>query len=569
MVWASNKGNLDMIQLLLSDPSGQDYRITESITALLCSDATTDAKVEGCRLLVQEGGNPFEEMEASSSSSTCGNTAVGVAAKYCDSEVLHALVTSGKDQLRFRQLERRKDPKLMQQPETFFRAIEQKEDFQKDRSLANTLVECLYSGCFDGPVDSTQLSQPLESAVCLYFLGTRLKDKDKARLHMSIKEHHLKSASLFVDEPMPCCYVTSYYRNVLPTAKATTRSELARSSLSLHSILLQGMDWFQEQLRLGSCTCSWLKNDEEHLGVCELETWKTQEVVLLTNDGGRFVAHSSILSAHSAKIASALRFSSMKTMEEDISNTNQVLTLDISSKYCSWMLQHMYHGSIACGWTHGEPTCQEILELMVIAEEFLCFSLLQECEMRLLYDKPATCFCWHCAKSVKHETESTSKCLYFASGPSRLLNGSNVLDVLGVLEHLGTGRDWKYEIWQVAQSSSWVQSAAPSKIWNWDNKGIWSTHAAISLLKMTAIDTVLTSFPEVVASASFRESAEWNESMDCNSNGEKIENLSQEVMSTRILLLQMCLEELSAADLPKSYQRYQSAQKHSSGGSCQ
>lgn len=546
MVWAANKGNLAMIQLLLSDPSGQDFRITESITALLQSNATTDIKVDGARLLVHEGGNPFENF--------ADETAVSIAAKYCDTAVLHSLVTSGLQQLRDRQQERRKDPKLRQQPESFFKTIECKEDFEKDRALANALVESLYLGWSYSPQETRELSKPLAAAVCLYMLGVTLQGKDKARLHVSMRVHHFQPTSVFVEEPNEYCYVASYFRQVNRSCKQHKVSDLDRSALSLHSNLLLKMDWFREQHHRSSFRCSWLADNQVVGSFDDWEKWRDEEVLLIAVDGTCFTVHDSIVSSKSAKLASAIRFANMKNTNVT-SPTKKVIDLDISSQLCGWMLQHIYHGSIAFEWSRGEPTCQDILELMVVAEEFLCFSLLQECEMRLLHSNPSTCFCWSCAKSVKTHSEELVECLYFASGPSLLLNGSSALDVLAVLEHLGNDADFHYNILQVARSAAWFKCAVPSKIWNHDDENYWSLHAATTSLKACVNYIILSSFADVVNSESFQASAIQTEGGH-DKEGKRLNDPREEI-SHRILLLQMCLEELSVLELPKAYERYQ------------
>ncbi len=565
MVWAAKNGNLDMIQLFLNDPSGKDYQVTESINALLLSDATTDMKVEGCHVLVQDGGNPFEKL-LDVKCSTCDNTSVSIAAKYCETKVLFSLVTSGQQQLRYRQQERRKDPKLRQQPESFFKTMECKEEFEKERSLTNALVESLYRGCTDDGQDDAELSEPLASAVSLYMLGATLQEKDKARLQLSIKRQHLQAVSLFLEEPNEFSYITSYVRQSGSVCKGTKLSDLDRSTLSLHSALLVKMDWFQEQHHRYPCSCPWLSSNRMDCWMDDFEKWNNEEVILIAADRTSFTVHDSIVSAKSAKLASALRFASMKNTNE-ASDVKRVVTLNISSQHCTWMLQHIYHGSIACGWTLGEPTCHEILELMVVGEEFLCFSLVQECEMRLLALNPTACFCWYCAKNVKAQDDEIAECWYSVTGPSHLLSGNTALDVLAVLQHLRSGVDHNYKIFQVNRPIPWVKLLGPAKTWNQEDGRVSSLHAAVSCLKDAAIGIILSSFNEVVKSVSFRESVEWTE-WDHDEEAKR-PWVSEKETSHKILLLQMCLEELTDAALPKPYEKYQSSHKLSSMTLCQ
>ena len=561
MVWAARNGNLDMVQLLLqfSDPSGQDYQVTESMAALLLSEASEEIKSNGCQLLIQEGGNPFEEVAVSNYDSIA--TSVSIAAKHCGSTVISTLVSTGIRQLHYRQENRRRDSKLRQQPDSFFHTLESKENFERNRALSNALVELLYRA-WDDVEDRNIVSPRLSSAVSMLMLGATLNGRDIVRLQQSMQARSLKPASLFLEDPIPSCFIASYSRHMMSScAHIPDVHDLNRSGLSFHSVLMMKTNWFQRHHQPCPSTCPWLLDaavDDE------LETnhkvWEDDEITLITTNGESFMVHDSIVSAKSAKLAAAFRFAKMQDTSCGGSTNcslRRSLHVDISSKSCVWMLEHIYHGSIVSGLSRDKAhICQDLLELMIVAEEFLCFSLLQECEMRLLHHDPRVCVCWSCSRAVRRSLgdESSSgfaaECAYVVSGPSCFVDGSTALDVLAPIQHLeGLLAGQQYSIHEVARPASWLQCQSPKTLWTRDDSRIWSHHGALSALKSLTISTILSQFPHVVKSEAFQESSDWNdghlddEEVSCHDRQQGVQGGGGGVLH-RTLLLQFCLEEL-------------------------
>jgi ankyrin repeat protein len=546
LVWAARHGNLDMLLLLLqfSDPSFGDYRITEAISALLLSAAPYESKSEGVYALIQDGGNPFLESVPFDGAGG-GETAVGVAAKSSSPAVLGLLVETGRGELEGRQQQRRRDPRLRQQPEAFFEAMECKENSEMKKALTNALVECLYYGWDKFNRNDELVPCHLAAAVTLYNLSARLEEKDRARLQISMHAGTLKSElQQTEDQRTFSCFVASYQHFTDPSYRISKLSDIDRSALAQGSHLICQMEWMGDEMQQSACCCPWL-SDKWTGNYADKDLQNVDQVVLIVDDGTRFVVHSSILSQKSAKLASAVRFAKMNQPESR--DESPEIQVAISSRLCKWMLQHIYHGSIACGWSRGrEQNHHEILELMLIAEEFLCHSLIQECEMRLLSSDPTACFCWSCAKAVRCHSEKKrlAECVYVVDGPSRLLMGHSVLDVLAVLQHFES-MEVNYNISAVPLSLCSLKCMPATKTWG-NMNGVWTSHRAVGLLKETAIVTILTKFSEVIRSGSFQESAALNKESD----------VSGYEMSQQALLLQMCLEELSKSPLPKAYRGY-------------
>jgi hypothetical protein len=580
-----------MVQLLLqfSDPSGQDYQVTESMAALLLSEASEEIKSNGCQLLIQDGGNPFMEVAVSHNDSIA--TSVSIAAKHCGSTVISTLVSTGIRQLHNRQENRRRDSKLRQQPDSFFHTLESKENFERDRALCNALVELLYRA-WDDVEDRNIVSPRLSSAVSMLMLGATLKGRDIVRLQQSMQARCLKPASLFLEDPKPSCFIASYSRHMMSSGtQISDVHDLNRIGLSFHSVLMRKTNWFQRHHKLCPSTCPWLLDavvDETF--ETNHKVWKDDEITLITTSGESFIVHDSVLSAKSAKLAAACRFAKMQDTSSCGGSTNccsfrRVLHVDICSKSCLWMLEHIYHGSIVSGLSREKAQiCQDLVELMIVAEEFLCFSLLQECEMRLLHHDPRVCFCWSCSRAVRQSPGDESSpegflfadCACVASGPSCFVDGRTALEVLAPIQHLeGLAGQQQYSIHEVSRPASWLQCQAPMTLWTRDDSSLWSSHGALSALKSLTLSTILSQFPHVVQSEAFQESSDWNAN---NLDDEEVSGSRQQgrqgggvVLVHRILLLQFCLEELSQepTSIPPSHLGATGDHKAVTSTSCQ
>lgn len=160
------------------------------------------------------------------------------------------------------------------------------------------------------------------------------------------------------------------------------------------------------------------------------------------------MAHQLVLS-QSGKLDAAIRFASMarEQLQEDgkaVTTSLLAIDVDLSGKTCRWLLEHMYHGSIAGGLSkYPHESCQELLELLLVGEEFICRSLVQECEMRMLssdsfFDR---CLCSYCCANAARTTTPMNQadsveCIYRVSGPTCLVTADAAVDVLAVVQHV-------------------------------------------------------------------------------------------------------------------------------------
>jgi hypothetical protein len=152
----------------------------------------------------------------------------------------------------------------------------------------------------------------------------------------------------------------------------------------------------------------------------------------------------------SHKFAAAIRFARLTTEQSRVSvdgdsPTNELLrvNVDLSSTLCRRLLEHLYHGSLAKGFSNDRFTfCNELLELLLVGDEYICLSLVHECLWRLLasaddYDR---CLCGVC------RTELSARCCSSVSaeqrlGPSHLVSAETVLDVLAAFQHISVVQD--------------------------------------------------------------------------------------------------------------------------------
>ena len=549
LVWASKAGNLDMILLLLefSDPSGNEYNTTKALHASLLLPASSESKSDCVRVLVQAGANPFEEVNPLQGSGE-PTSAVSLASNnlgYIDT--LSVLVNTGRREVKERQSRRRRDPVLQQQPESFFEAMETKENVEMLKALSDSLVEALFFG-YHGSLDDNGQSDTsirLAAAAMLYRLGAQLRDKDLVRLRSSLASGKIKPEIVISDQDKRRTFLATYMHPVDPKNTTSKVSDMDRSALAYWSRALFKLPWMQQLKRESTgSVCSFIDTARKVPDSIP----PNEDLFSLVTDGGvQFLAHGPILSQKSAKLAAAVRFATMNQTEANDGLTE--IPVSIDPRLCQLMLQHMYHGSISFGWSRSsEQNTRDILELLFVAEEFLCPSLVQECEMRLLSASPTSCFCWSCAKAVRpvEYNEKLVECMYHVDGSCQLVTAKTALDILAVLEHLET-MEMEYSLHVTAVPSSVMAYVQPSQAWSCFDKKSWKSTRAIVSLKDSAICAILNAFCVVLESDAYRESIEVNE-MDNSDN-------PSEDMPPEGLLLQMCLEELAASPLSTSDER--------------
>jgi ankyrin repeat protein len=460
LVAAVQSENVEMVQIVLEfhNPTDSVYNLTDALHAAL-NLSSDDCKVEMIQLLVDAGANAFREVPSFTSTGGSGGvTALALAMRIGNNSILATLMDSAIRQLETKRLSRRQDPRLQKQPETFFSAMQAKEDSEMDLAMSEALVNSLFSAWEAGDLASTALSSSL------------LLFRRHARLDMLWLRRCFAAKCLVPRTEVPrvarkFVYAASYHHDAGPNASGNSL-ESNRNVLDYWSRVLYFMPWMDKD---SVTQCPWFKlmMAQDHAG-CDDTSLERSDCILLVTAEQSFLVHEAIVSQKSAKLAAAIRFAKMKQTDDEKSLIE--VHLNISDKTCVWMLQHMYHGSITSGWApdNALQCCQDVLELMLVAEEFLCPSLMQECEMRLLSSDPTQCFCWNCCKAVRSLVSSDGKddvqCLYVVHGPSRLIAVENAVDCLAVSQQVSAVKsvDYLIKFWRENVESDPLRTYTPS-----------------------------------------------------------------------------------------------------------
>ena len=499
---AASVGSIDMVLLLLEfmDPIAKEttYDLDRALNVAVRS--TADTRLQIMRVLVEAGArissSATHEQENAS-------TAVSIACTNGDVEGLTVMLDSLQSHMTAKRTARRKDPKLRRQPESYFEAIEAKENVELKFALANALLQALFLSYMDG--DST--SSRLAASMCLFRRGVQLKGADFSILKASIESKRLLSSAEACVEYGGHWYAATYHHFMPADIKHSKGlGAYDRSALQFWSHQLCSQEWMETA---ADVHCSWMlvRSGVEDDSVKLNKKHLSNQVVLVTETQD-FLVDTEIVSRKSAKLAAAIRFESMNQTSRGPAR----IRLGISAHMCRWLLQHIYHGSIVSDW-HPDPLecASDLMECAMIAEEFLCPSLLQECEMRLLSANPFQCYCWSCCLTVRStktaavgdEPIACTQCLYRVQGPSQLLTAECVLDALAVSQQLETMEHTTGCIkWWSPSQLPFQGNISMKRSWDIFNANKCNSAAPFAYVKDAALEVVLRDFCAVVDSYS-------------------------------------------------------------------
>ena len=530
LVWAAKSGNLEMIDLLIQfgDQSGTNYQVTDSLLTLLRADVPGEAKLKGSNSLILAGGNPFQEVSRPGLIDREKETSISVATKMASDDIIRSIISTALQLVDKRQLARRRNPVLQHRPEAFFKMLESKEDYEANKAISNALIESLLRA------HSNRKQSEFSKAIVLYEKIERVGDEYLVRLQNSLRSEKMTAS---IHHSGSWCFVATYTH---ATSSVTSGgSELScprydRSAFAEKSLSLINLPWARDGVSTTECFCPWMSRNAKE-GHSPRALLPNDVLTLIANDGSRFPVHAPTVSGKSGKLASALRFVRMKCDEDSIDESIN-LELGIAPDFCKLLIQHMYHGSICFGWPNLEDSeiCRYLLELIIVAEEFLIPSLVQEIEMRLVSSTPMKCFCWDCCQALRclpsKDGKTEAQCLFSISGSSRLVNRETAMDVLSLTNYIG-GLDYKIFMVPVALAL-WV---VPEETWkNYDREVTeqksWKINQALACLRNIAILTILKEFDHVVSCPNFFLPTESERRKD----------------SQKQILLQICLDELQS-----------------------
>lgn len=428
------------------------------------------------RVLIEAGANPCSVLENEKlqrfSLSPSESTAVATSARYGDYECLVLMLDTYRHVLKQMQQNRRRDPTLRKQPESFFANLEARENNELHMSVRDALVTSLYH-CWElsvREIENSNFHRINETKVCsydacclvLYRRGASLTSTDTERLKSSIvKERLIPSSSEAFGIVTNIEFKVSNHI-IIPRL---SKSKNIIGFLPTSSLLMIRLPWYPSK-NTNNCGFAWMENHHRCKNSDEMDSAMSSveapDVLLRCPDGVAFQCHSFLLSEKSQKIAAAIRFASLSVamkhpilpldMKNNEENGNLLeVSVDIPSKMLRWMLEHIYHGSIIVGRFSRRSITEyfdALLELLLIADEFLCTSLVKECEMRLLAVDYRKCFCWYCNSmsesdvpeqsnmDVKNDLWTTKQYHFSITGPSLLVTVENALDILAIAQQL-------------------------------------------------------------------------------------------------------------------------------------
>lgn len=423
LAWAVKAQDLDMVLLLLefSDSNGSGYDLIGALQVAVLMRQRRERKTAShagkvqvlltiMRVLVEAGANPCTFIEEPfpnwviqhfcySRMSGLGRCALVMSAEERDSEAVNTLLNTYDLFLSRLRSSRRKDPVLAQQPESFFAGIEAKERSERTTALRISLITSLVAPILDQNLLERE-SESTSSTLVLYQSGVKLGLSGLRLLQACLKEKSLKlleNSSLFDSVQMVMQYRASYNHPL--GQKVTNRSD----DTQFWSRTLLKQPWSLSRESISGC--SWIRSMEKD--ELELQFNLSPDFVIISEDGQRFETHSQIICQKSEKLAAAFRFANMRSPED---TTGLVETnVSLCGKLLSFLLYHMYLGSLPTAATvDDDPISSEsLLELLLLGEEFMCPTLIQECELRLILSPLVSrqCFCPSCSLRRQPENE--------------------------------------------------------------------------------------------------------------------------------------------------------------------
>lgn len=519
--WAVRSRNLEMVLLLLefNDPAGKGYDLNEALRVAVRlpegfnSNHCHASKSDLARVLIDAGASPCSPVTSSLTTSNDSSGILSLAVEQKDVACLITMLDSHQNYLARVQRARRRDPVLQKQPESFFSGIESREAAERTAAIRDALVTAMFSGYMASMSPASNHGDAFyDCCLALQNRGASLGTGGLERLKLSLNAKCLKPPS---EAPVILGRTRVY----------ETRYQLAVDAFSsFPQYSRMSLPW-ADLAHDESCMCGWILTQLSRPATRRcLDREPPADVVLISNEGSRFLAHSEVLSQKSDKLAAAIRFNSMT---EGADNRNGVVEIkvDASSQLCGWMLEHIYHGSIVSQVPRNYVELSRALcELMLVAEEFICPSLIQECEMRLLSAEPwRHCFCRFCARQGRTETES-GHCSYQVIGPSACIRADTVLDVLAVSQHLTDS---------LSDTDAYTLRVATD-----DTLASLITTKPLETLQAVSIEQILLNFYEVGESAAFLEVHGLSFDLEEATDGKK-------------QLLHMCLAEYANSCLNK------------------
>ena len=580
---ASSKLSLDMARLFFEmgydtrSTTNQNlspiirYDVNRSLLELVLvsiigdDDEVNTDKDELISLLIEHGANPHSAVNVFTPNKPKTRGDNGIAALLGEEETPLSVAVVARDYLSIEcmlhaythalavtQASRRKDPILISQPESYFRAVEEREMDMVHSSLQSVLVKALF-------LTWQQNGDHAMGKCCLalYRRGVALSQLSMQWLEKCLLMKRLVLPLTIRDDTTEKYYFEApHVQYSLANASGGINPVSSEDTFLCWSHILLSLPWVVNKFAFN---CNWIRNViDSDFDPGEL---KNDEIYLVV-EGTRLLVHRSIISARSGKLAAAIRFAEAQEKYNDDEGGTISIIIDLPLLIAKMLMCHCYHGSISFGlMTSASPLkrCEQLLELALVAEEYLLPSLITEVEMRLLDTKGNDCFCAYCSGASLSPCDTvecpvTRQCLTLAEenimptgvyfqkashsntiSQSSLISPGSSLSVLAVsqqLEQSSSSQSGSYVLKYIKCQESVVNSCIDVE----KDVNAGTIDTPFLACKAVAVYTLLREF-KVFMHLANTESDDIPTLID-------IENDSG-LDETHILLLRTCLEELA------------------------
>lgn len=369
------------------------------------------------------------------------DTPLLAAVRAADAEAVRCMITAYSSFLASLKRLRRNDPLLRPQPESYFRRLEDQEDVAVYSYVDTALVTSLFLLWQSSQQGSSSARSSYGiCALVLFKCGSRLNLSSSTTAAVSLRRLVSQQAMQWLEKclemgillPPPkklkSNIVEGRYYFQAPIAQYRIPNYcVGKKKLMINDVpfyhdegatymdwsdVLSELPWFRSRIKYGvncnywmqknllSNVSSWSKVKEGVTTYNNNITALVEDEFFLVVEGQKLLAHKSIVSARSGKLAAQIRFTESHITQQPSAGECLSVKVDHLPLLTAMMLLcHCYHGSIAFGLRKSPlEQCHQLLEMALVAEEYLCPSLLLECELRLLQNSSKNCcICPHCS----------------------------------------------------------------------------------------------------------------------------------------------------------------------------
>eukprot|EP00584_Thalassiosira_punctigera_P022424 CAMPEP_0172563206 /NCGR_PEP_ID=MMETSP1067-20121228/99966_1 /TAXON_ID=265564 ORGANISM="Thalassiosira punctigera, Strain Tpunct2005C2" /NCGR_SAMPLE_ID=MMETSP1067 /ASSEMBLY_ACC=CAM_ASM_000444 /LENGTH=637 /DNA_ID=CAMNT_0013353605 /DNA_START=141 /DNA_END=2054 /DNA_ORIENTATION=+ len=569
-------------------------------------NVNSDDADEIIRLLIRQGGaNPHlsvAPLGQSRGETTRREAPLSAAARAGDAGAISCMLDAYSSALVKSSALRRSDPLLRSQPESYFRLVEERECDTEHSSVDAALVASLFSLWREGG----GLSSFGRCALVLYrrraYHSSRAVPRHLSQHAMQWLENCLSMRCLVRPPVIKNNPMEGYYFEAPLVKYHIPKGMLKSVNKDSHSMdwshVLAGLPWFN--LRMNGVSCSWMHNisNPSEKKQVDCNTILAEDEFFLVVGGEKLLAHKSIVSSKSEKLAAHIRFTEGHEREYSLEGRLSV-HVDLPLLTAKMLLCHCYHGSIIFGLVKSPmKQCHQLLEMALIAEEYLCPSLLLECEIRLLMQPSfPSCICLHCSsgaisskehihcpirlqclEKAQKNFDNDSLLLYcepmgvyayktstfiMSSSRNGLVTPESAIDVLAVAQQLEQSSSLRDLYTMKYCRSGSIDDPNSTMVMpsycGWDinvekDVGAGCIAVPFASVKMMAIWIMLRDFSEVIRSNSYLRQIKSDDDEDETAEVDASFGMESHAANDEdaMLLLRTCLEELASSPFSKN-----------------